>query len=137
MKLIESKAEYIPQEEGLGGIYKAIELAGRTAYNSQDKITPDSAKDFVDRMIKSHHGAALEHSTVYFNRKVDYSDSEYLDFEEFFDRNSYSKVDYGGGILYVVTNFRVIEENFNLKDFGKRISSISVLLQNSMRRDIL
>ncbi len=30
MKLIESKAEYIPQEEGLGGIYKMIELAGRT-----------------------------------------------------------------------------------------------------------
>lgn len=117
MKLIESKAEYILQEEGLEGIYKAIELAGRTAYNSQDKITPDSAKNFVDRMIKSHHGAALEHGTVYFNRKVDYSDSEYLDFEEFFDRNSYSKVDYEGGILYVVTNFRVVEENFNLKDF--------------------
>jgi thymidylate synthase (FAD) len=120
MKLIESKAEYIPQEEGLEGIYKAIELAGRTAYHSQDKITPDYAKGFVDRMIKSHHGACLEHGTVYFNRKVDYSDSEYLDFEEFFDRNSYSKVDYGGGILYVVTNFRVIEENFNLKDFWNR-----------------
>ena len=55
MKLIESKAEYIPQEEGLEGIYKMIELAGRTAYHSQDKITPDSAKDFVDRMIKSNH----------------------------------------------------------------------------------
>ena len=55
MKLIESKAEYIPQEEGLEGIYKMIELAGRTAYHSLDKITPDSAKDFVDRMIKSNH----------------------------------------------------------------------------------
>ena len=65
MKLIESKAEYIPQEEGLEGIYKMIELAGRTAYHSQNKITPDSAKDFVDRMIKSKHGAALEHGTVY------------------------------------------------------------------------
>ena len=65
MKLIESSVEYIPQEEGLEGIYKQIELAGRTAYHSQDKITPDSAKDFVDRMIKSKHGAALEHGTVY------------------------------------------------------------------------
>ena len=65
MKLIESKAEYIPQEEGLEGIYKQIELAGRTAYHSLDKITPNSAKDFVDRMIKSKHGAALEHGTVY------------------------------------------------------------------------
>ena len=65
MKLIESKAEYIPQEEGLEGIYKQIELAGRTAYHSQDKITPTSAGDFVDRMIKSRHGAALEHGAVY------------------------------------------------------------------------
>ena len=120
MKLIESKAEYIPQEEGLEGIYRQVELAGRTAYHSQDKITPDSAKGFVDRMIKSHHGAALEAGTVYFNRGVDHSDREYLDFEEFFDRNPYSKVDYEGGILYVVTNFRVIEENFNLKDFWKK-----------------
>lgn len=65
MKLIESKAEHIPQEEGLEGVYKMIELAGRTAYHSQDKITPDSAKNFVDRMIKSKHGAALEHGAVY------------------------------------------------------------------------
>ena len=119
MKLIESRAEYIPQEEGLEGVYKQIELAGRTAYHSLDKITPDSAKDFVDRMIKSKHGACLEHGTVYFNREVDHSDRGYLDFEEFFDRNPYSKVDYKGGILYTVTNFRVIEENFNLKDFWK------------------
>ena len=70
MKLIESKAEYIPQEEGLEGIYKNIELAGRTAYNSQDKITPDSAKNFVDRMIKSKHGTALEHGTVYLYLEV-------------------------------------------------------------------
>ena len=120
MKLIESKVEYIPQEEGLEGIYKQIELAGRTAYHSQDKITPDSAKDFVDRMIKSKHGVCLEHGTVYFNRKVDNSDLGYLDFEGFFARNPYSKFDYEGGILYVVTNFRVIEENFNLEDFWKR-----------------
>ena len=65
MRLIESKAEYIPQEKGLEGIYKQIELAGRTAYHSLDKITPGSAKDFVDRMIKSKHGAALEHGAVY------------------------------------------------------------------------
>ena len=70
MKLIESKAEYIPQEEGLEGIYKQIELAGRTAYHSLDKITPTSAKDFVDRMIKSKHGAALEHGTVYLYLEV-------------------------------------------------------------------
>lgn len=39
----------------LDGIYKQIEIAGRTCYKSEDKITPNSAKEFVDRMIKSGH----------------------------------------------------------------------------------
>ena len=65
MKLIESSVEIIPQAEGLDGIYKQCELAGRTAYKSQDKITEDSAKKFVDAMIKSNHGAVLEHGTVF------------------------------------------------------------------------
>lgn len=65
MKLTEPKAELVLQQEGLEGVYKQIELAGRTAYHSLDKITSDSAKDFVNRMIKSKHGAALEHGTVY------------------------------------------------------------------------
>ena len=61
MKLIETAAVYIPQED----LYKQIELAGRTCYKSEDKITEDSAKAFVDRMIKSGHTAMLEHGTVY------------------------------------------------------------------------
>ena len=65
MKLIESKVEVIEQQPGLEGVYKQIELAGRTCYKSEDKITEDSAKGFVDRMIGSKHGAMLEHVTVY------------------------------------------------------------------------
>ena len=65
MKLIESKAELVLQQEGLEGVYKQIELCGRTCYKSEDKITEDSAKGFVDRMIKSNHTAMLEHGTVY------------------------------------------------------------------------
>ena len=65
MKLIESKVEVIEQQSGLDGVYKQIELAGRTCYKSEDKITEDSAKGFVDRMIGSKHGAMLEHGTVY------------------------------------------------------------------------
>ena len=55
MKLINSSFEILEQEPGLQGIYKQIELAGRTCYKSLDKITKDSAKDFVDRMIASQH----------------------------------------------------------------------------------
>ena len=65
MKLINSKYEIIEQEPGLEGIYEAIERAGRTCYKSEDKITDTSAKEFVDRMIKSGHNAMLEFGTIY------------------------------------------------------------------------
>jgi len=117
MKLIESKAEYIPQEEGLEGIYKMIELAGRTAYHSLDKITPDSAKDFVDRMIKSHHGAALEHGTVYLIcSAIDCGgDTRNLPLYHLVN-NKYSDVVDKNNYLYVTTNFRVLQENNWLED---------------------
>ena len=65
MKLIESKAELVLQQEGLEGVYKQIEFCGRTCYKSEDKITEGSAKGFVERMIKSNHTAMLEQGTVY------------------------------------------------------------------------
>jgi thymidylate synthase (FAD) len=65
VKLIKPSFEILEQLPGLEGMYKQIELAGRTCYKSEDKITEDSAKEFVDRMIKSGHGAMLEHGTVY------------------------------------------------------------------------
>ena len=141
MRLIESKAEYIPQEEGLEGIYKQIELAGRTAYNSQDKITPDSAKDFVDRMIKSHHGACLEHGTVYligrFSSKKELFEDEWA-FK--YIENPYTKTiripldennRYNGPqLLYVTTNYRVLIENGWLDDLKEPEDTNTVISYN-------
>lgn len=55
MKLIKQGFEIWEQSSGLEGIYKMIEKAGRVCYRSEDKITEDSAKGFVDRMVKSGH----------------------------------------------------------------------------------
>lgn len=113
MKLIPSKAELIPQGEGLQGIFKMIELAGRTCYKSEANITSDSASEFVSRMVKSGHTAMLEHGTVYLD--VPNSAGDY-DLVPFFTSNPYSRV-----VIkplddrvhnYVTTNFRVIVENF-------------------------
>ena len=127
MRLIESKAEYIPQEEGLDGIYKAIELAGRTAYHSQDKITPTSAKNFVDRMIKSKHGACLEHGTVYLklpfsNLSVGATNTPKEKAQKLLNKyidNKYTQVfapDFYGDWLYATSNMRVLVENNWLDD---------------------
>ena len=65
MKLIESSVEIIPQQPGLEGIYKMIEIAGRTAYRSEDKITEGSAERFVKMLETRNHGSVLEHGTIY------------------------------------------------------------------------
>ena len=143
MKLINSSFEILEQEPGLQGIYKQIELAGRTCYKSLDNITKDSAKDFVDRMIASQHYAMLEHGTVYLLfSECCYSGSD-REFIDKYTKNPYSKVvcigtdddlveqtpskeDYLGDILdtgvcgnalyAITTNYRVLVENGWLND---------------------
>ena len=130
MKLIESKAEYIPQatvpsasaEKLLEGIYKQIELAGRTCYKSENKITETSAKGFVDRMIASKHTAMLEHGTVYLAIPITEWHS-YEDYSQGYLFNPYSKVndtlvdwESWEGIVYITTNYRVLIEKGWLDD---------------------
>ncbi len=43
---------------------RTVELCGRTAYKSEDKITPDSAKAFVLMLKKHGHLSVLEHSNI-------------------------------------------------------------------------
>ena len=61
-----------------------------------DKITPDSAKDFVGRMIKSKHGACLEHGTMYLFYSVSCYDKEGQKLVSKYESNPYSKVIYVG-----------------------------------------
>jgi len=42
-------------------ILKYLEIAGRTCYKSEDKITETSASDFVRRLVKAGHEAMIEH----------------------------------------------------------------------------
>lgn len=112
MKLIKPSFEIWDQPAGLEGVCKQIEKVGRVCYKSEDKITEDSAKPFVDRMIKSGHGAMLEHGTVYLHIKgIDRTDiTKYL-------YNKYSKVVEGSlDHFYVTTNYRVLIENGWLDD---------------------
>jgi thymidylate synthase (FAD) len=115
MKLIKPSYNIITQELGLEGIFKQIELAGRTCYKSEDKITPDSAKEFVERMIKSGHGAMLEHGTVYL--AMPEPTSEVANLYKYL-QNPYSKVKILplNGAIYITTNYRVLVKNSWLDD---------------------
>ncbi len=46
-------------------IYKSIEIAGRTCYKSEDKITQDSAKKFVKMIVQDKkHLSVIEHIPI-------------------------------------------------------------------------
>lgn len=119
MKLINPSVELITQAPGLEGIYKQVERVGRVCYKSEDKITEDSAKPFVDRMIKSGHGAMLEHGTVYLY--IRRKGNESLEVDRYL-MNPYSKVVFSQSPnsrdmeIYITTNLRVLVENGWLGD---------------------
>ena len=71
MRIIESDVSFLVQREGLQGLYEHIENCGRTCYKSEGNIKEGSVEKFVNAMIKSHHGAMLEHGTVYLSVPYD------------------------------------------------------------------
>lgn len=121
MKLINSSVIVKEQESGIDGVYKQIEWAGRHCYKSLDKITENSAKEFVDRMIKLGHGAMLEHGTIYLT--IDGEDPNLSKIQsnphtkvnlvpyEVLTESNYT-ISYKA---YITTNLRVLVEN-NLKE---------------------
>ena len=126
MRLIESSVIIIPQENTLEGIYKQCELAGRTAYKSEDRITEGSAKKFVESLMKLKHGAVLEHGTIYLKigHTSPVADKNYMkamNTKMFYTRNKYSKVtdrteDHFHHDVYITTNLRVVFENDRMDD---------------------
>lgn len=128
MKLIESNVQIIEEKDP----YKMIELAGRTCYKSEDKITEDSAKEFVDRMIKLGHGAMLEHGTIYLKIQEinghippamlywrDSTNQKYSKVRTRLESDSPYSANYE--VLYVTTNLRVLVENNRLADLQYQV----------------
>lgn len=119
MKLIKPHYEIWEQESGLEGIYKMIEKAGRICYKSEDKIAEGTAKPFVDRLIKSGHGAMLECGTIYLmipNDRQAYNFFGNNWIRDTYEVSSYSSVVWDSDKIYITTNLRVLVENDWLDD---------------------
>ncbi|MDD5022196.1 MAG: FAD-dependent thymidylate synthase [Endomicrobiaceae bacterium] len=63
MKIIEPSVTILTPINGIE-VLKALELAGRTCYKSEDKITEDSCVKFVQNVLKRGHEAVIEHYNV-------------------------------------------------------------------------
>lgn len=60
MKIVNPEVEIIHEENPL----RRIELCGRVCYKSEGKITDDSAKNFVKKLVERGHTSVLEHARV-------------------------------------------------------------------------
>lgn len=63
MKIINATVQVLTPVNG-EEVIKAIELAGRVCYKSEDKITNGSAEKFVAGIIRRGHEAVLEHQSI-------------------------------------------------------------------------
>lgn len=128
MKLINQSAEIWQQPEGEVGIYKQVEKAARLCYKSEDKVTEDSYKRFIDMLNSNGHLSPLEHGTIYLAFHEPWDARSYWEVEKYI-LNSYSRVsksiydkkDYREGerqysTAYVTTNYRVLKEHGWEKD---------------------
>ena len=118
MKLIQQSAELWEQPEGEIGIYKQIERAARLCYKSEDKVTEDSYKRFIDMLNTNGHRSPLEHGTVYLQYEVVKGGCNPL--SKYYN-DKYSKVNCNANQLsvrlFVTTNYRVIKEHGWEEDF--------------------
>lgn len=63
MRIIPPSYEILAMQDGREMV-RNIELAGRTCYKSEDRITDDSAGKFVKMILKSGHESVIEHASV-------------------------------------------------------------------------
>lgn len=63
MRIIKPSYTVIDEINGLE-ILKKIERIGRVCYKSEDKITDESCKKFVQKIINSGHHSVLEHCSI-------------------------------------------------------------------------
>ena len=148
MNILTSQASIVPQEPGIIGAFKQIEKVGRACWASENLITEDSYKKFVEGLMNREHNAPLEHGTFYLIYIIGSPmyDPYYLvhtDDVHKFKENPYSRVvekkfdvavqakdsewmhsfveQYGPSTAYfITTNLRVIVENFT-KEEGEKV----------------
>ena len=124
MRLIKPKVEIINQKPGVEGLFKHMELCARTCYKSEDKITEDSARKFIDNVIVARgHTAMLEHGTVYL--KIPYG--------IMYDTGYFSNEDIA--TKYIDNPYSIVQ-NSQIYDYWCVTSNYRVLLQNGWLDDL-
>ena len=88
MIFIEPSVNLIDEKD----LYKKIELAGRTCYKSEDKITDGSAIKFSKTLIKRNHAAMLEHAIIVFQLFKEDEYSEIIPYLAFLNKQKFINI---------------------------------------------
>lgn len=116
MKLIKPSVQFfgaVPTD--YESALKFIEMAGRTCYKSEDKITLDSAEKFVKKLINAGHLAMVEHSNFVIKTNRIYHNV--LDLGKYLNFTNDSKYTYIGGNLtawFQMTSREIFPEKSDL-----------------------
>lgn len=123
MKLIKPTVEIVEQKfiDGINDMLKHIELCGRVSYKSEDKITKNSALEFIAARLKDGHLSIMEQGTVYlrydFKAGEDSNTIAYRLWDKY-NSNPYSVAVQAqpvpgvpNGFVAITTNYRVLLEN--------------------------
>ena len=118
INLVEPSVEFLEQTD----LFKHIELAGRTCYKSEDKMTETSTEKFINSIINSEHTSVLGHGTVYLTISNRGEHNDVLDILKANKYTHYTLVSKNGiDMYYITTNYRVVVENSLQDDIKKYI----------------
>lgn len=141
MKFIKSSFLYEPQQPGIEGMYKMIELAARVCYKTEDLIKDKSYDKIINNVLIPHgHTSPIEFGTCYFYRKFnDYnhlsSDDEH--WIEKYECDRFSRVvkeynDDDSLEVFVTTTYRTILQG----DYTNPITAIKNQFDKDWKDDL-
>lgn len=110
MKIVEQRYQFVKEKDPL----KLIEVCGRVCYKSEDKITEDSAKRFVQMITKAGHYSVLEHANICFGIH-----EEALDYIQLSEHSKFLQTTWGERRCLVSGNFRAWLEFFQKELFDR------------------
>ncbi len=111
-----------------------IELAGRTCYKSEDKITENSAKKFVDMITRRGHHSVIEHATATVKIICDRGVTHEIVRHRLcsFSQESTRYCNYKGGVTYVLPFWCLDLGEGEYKDNPGNLSVVSSTWLNAM-----
>lgn len=104
IRFVQPWVKEIPQPTTVEDAFRLGELAGRISHRSEGKITPDSWRNFIQKMEKLNHLSVLEFVPMYLSVPFNVPTKE-------LEENEYTMTLYMNDGKLITTNYRVLVEN--------------------------